>query len=265
MSLETILWLSASVAEAAVIALLLFRRVWRSFPLFFAYSAWTLLSSAADYLILLNYPVSSPVYRTNYLVSVIVDSVLLFCVLIELAWSILRPVRSSLPRGALAVIFLLIFALGAAIWPFAAYPGAEHLSRETAAVLRIQQTFSILRVVVFLALAGFSQLLSIGWRDRELQIANGLGFTSLVGLAVAFVHTHQSTWAQYNNLYQIGVAGYLCSLLYWIVSFSQKEAERRAFTPQMQNMLLAVAGAARTTRVALADSAKDETQRRGRP
>jgi hypothetical protein len=43
-------------------------------------------------------------------------------------------------------------------------------------------------------------------------------------------------------------------LLYWLVSFAQKEAERREFTPQMQNFLLAMGGAAHSTRVALTES-----------
>lgn len=265
MSLEDVLWLSASVAEAGVIALLLFRRVWRVFPLFFAYSAWTLSNSIAVYLILRRYPTTSPVYVAAYLIVIIVDSALLFCVFVELGWSILRPVRNSLPRRALPVVAILIFALGAAIWPFAGFSTAAHLSSELAGLARLQQTFSILSVVVFLALAGFSQLLSLGWRDREIQIANGLGFYSLIGLTVAVLRTHESTWAQYKHSNEIVTAGYLCSLLYWIVSFSQKEAERRAFTPQMRNMLLAVAGAARTTRVALTDSARDKAQRPKEP
>jgi hypothetical protein len=42
------------------------------------------------------------------------------------------------------------------------------------------------------------------------------------------------------------------------VSFAQKEAERREFTPQMRSFLLAAAGAARTTRVAMTDSRDDK-------
>jgi hypothetical protein len=260
-SLDTVIWLLASVAEAAVIALLLYRRVWRNFPIFFAYSIEILAWSATGYLILHSFPRTSSIYVTAYFVDTIVDSVLLFGILVELAWSILRPVRSSLPRGAIVAIALLIVALGAAIWPFAAFPGAAHMLPGVALVMRLQQTFSILRVLVFLALAGFSQLLSIGWRDRELQIATGLGFDSLIGLVVVMLHAHQSTWTQYANLNEVAVGGYLCSLLYWIVSFSQKEAERREFTPQMQSMLLAVAGSARSTRVAMAKSAAAETEK----
>jgi hypothetical protein len=49
--------------------------------------------------------------------------------------------------------------------------------------------------------------------------------------------------------------------LYWIVSFAQKEAERREFTPQMRNFLLAAAGGARATRIAMTESRKEKSER----
>jgi hypothetical protein len=54
-------------------------------------------------------------------------------------------------------------------------------------------------------------------------------------------------------------------MFYWILSFSQKEEERREFSPQMQSLLLAVAGNARTTRMVLSEpsigKARKETER----
>lgn len=268
MTLNAILWFLATVAEAAVVALLYYRRVWRSFPVFSLYSVWTLLASISVYAILhgssqASHAPAYSVYVTVYLVTVIVDSTMLFGVLVELAWSVLRPVRTSLPRGALLAVGVLIFAAGAAIWPFASLPGVGHMPREVGGLMRIQQTFSILRVVVFVALAGLSQLLSIGWRNRELQIVTGLGFNSLVGVAVAMLHTHQSTWAQYSHWNELVVASYLCSLLYWVVSFAQQEQERRAFSPQMEHLLLAMAGSAKASRIALADSGSARTGKFG--
>ncbi len=51
---------------------------------------------------------------------------------------------------------------------------------------------------------------------------------------------------QYHMLDQMVSASYVCSMDYWIVSFAQKVPERREFTPQMQNFLLALAGNARS-------------------
>ena len=261
MNLDTVLWISGTVAEAVVIALLLYRRVWRTLPVFLIYSVWTLMGSIGAYTVLRSY--SHSVYLSVYLVEMVIDSVLLFGVLVELGWSILRPLRSSLPRISLVFIALLILALGAAIWPFASVPGAANQSREVAELMRLQQTFSILRVVVFLALAGCSQLLSIGWRNRELQIATGLGFTSLVGLTVAMLHAHQTTRDQYSHLNQFVIASYLCSLLYWVFSFAQQEEQRREFSPQMQSLLLALAGSARNARMGTAAIASSKPRKQG--
>lgn len=252
MSLDTILWFVASLAQALVILLLVYRRVWRNFPIFFAYSVWTLAASIGVYTISRNF--SSSIYLTTYLAEIIIDSILLFSVLVELAWSLLRPIRASLSRGVLAAIAVLILAIGAAVWPFATVPNTAYLSRQWRILLHLQQTVSILEIVTFLAFVGCTQLLSIGWRDRELQIATGLGFTSIVELAVTVLHQQPAFRPEFNLLNQVAVGAYICSLFYWVVSFAQKEEQRREFTPQMQSMLLAVAGAARATRMGLTDS-----------
>jgi len=262
-SLDNTLWFAAMVAEAVVIGPLIYRRIWRTLPVFCVYCAWGLLSDTGGYAIARFFAGrASHNYLIIFLAQTMVDSALVFGVLVELAWSILRPLRSSLPRGALAVVAVLILAVGAAIWPFAGIHGLANFTPEWRNLVRMQQTASILRILFFLALAGCSQLLSIGWRDRELQVATGLGFYSMVSLAVEVLHTHQVMGQQYRYLNQLVAASYVCSLLYWVFSFAQQEAARRAFTPEMQNLLLAVAGTARTARIALTDSAAAKNRKR---
>jgi hypothetical protein len=242
--------------EAVIVGLLLYRRVWRTLPIFCVYVLWTLLSDAGNFIIQRHYKdPHSHAYLMAFIVSTVVDSTLQICVLIELAWSVLRPLRASLSRKTLVVVALLVLAAGAAIWPFSGMHELASLPRAWQNLAHVQQTTSILRILFFLGLAGGSQLLSIGWRDRELQVATGLGFYSLVGLAVALWRSHEGLQPQYALLNRLLFASYFCSLLYWAFSFAQKEAERREFTPQMQSFLLAVAGNARASRIALANSA----------
>jgi hypothetical protein len=250
-NLDDILWLVGIVAEVAVVGLLLYRRTWRTLPVFCGYCAWVLISDGGNFAIERYFPST---YTTAYLVETIVDSVLEFSVLIELAWSVLRPIRASLPRSALAVVGVLIVGVGAVIWPLGSIHGLAGLSMQLRTLVHMQQTVSILRILFFLLLAGCSQLLSIGWRDRELQVATGLGIYSIVSVAMEILHTHQVRTQQYHVLQLVVGVSYLGSLLYWVFAFATKEAERREFSPQMQHMLLAVAGAARTQRVALEDS-----------
>lgn len=259
MSIDMLVWFACLLAQTAVIALLFYRRVWRTLPIFCAYCLWDMVSNIGTYLIR---QYDAPRYFQAYFAQLIFDSAFMFSVLVELVWSVLRPLRTSLPRSALILVGVLILVAGAAIWPFASLQGLAHATaREGLLLVQLQQTTSILRVLFFLLLAGGSQLLSIGWRDRELQVATGLGIYSIVSLTVAVLETHQTTVSQYQNLVRFETASYFCCLAYWVFSFAQKEAARREFTPQMQNLLLAVAGAARSTRASLTEPHTDKASK----
>jgi hypothetical protein len=266
-SLDNALWFAYIVVEAVLIGLISYRRFWRNFPVFFTYCVWDLSSNFAVYIISRSYSTQSNVYANSYLIQAAIDSVLQFGVLVELTWAVLRPLRASLSRVALVPISVLILILGAFIWPFAALPGpgVTHAERVVHILMQLQQTVTILRVCFFLALAGCSQWLSVGWQDRELQVATGLGFYSIVSLGVAMLNTHQSSQVQYRHLNEVVIGSYILSLVYWLYNFAQQEVARREFTPQMQNFLLAVAGAAHSSRVALTESRSEKTRKPGKP
>src|SRR6185312_5999191 len=139
-------------------------------------------------------------------------------VLVELAWSLLRPFRSALPRGAIVVVALLVGGLFAAIWPFAHSAGYVLYGPQSKLLLHSQQTVAIMRILFFLVLAGCSHLLSINWRDREMQIATGLGFYSLVSVTVSILQAGQTVGQIYVFLNHLVLASYIGSLAYWIFS-----------------------------------------------
>jgi hypothetical protein len=229
--------------EMVLIGLLIWRRVWRTLPFFFIYCLWSMVSDATA----MGLAVFSPAkYGIGfYLIDTAADVALQFCVLVEVAWSVLRPLRSRLSANALWVVAAVILAAGAGIWPLADLPGLAMPSSSWRAVVQLEQTTSILRIVFFLLLAGCSQLLSLGWRDRELQVATGFGFYSLVSIAVASMNPHQASALQFTHLYRFVAFSFLCSLAYWTFSFARAEAKRREFSPRMQNILLELAAMAR--------------------
>ena len=248
MTLDNKLWLATVVTELAIVALLAYRRVWRTLPVFCIFCVWGLLSDAGNYIVQQYFAQS---YTTVYFIETIVDSALEFSVLVELAWSVLRPIRASLSRKTLLVVAVLIVAAGVALWPFSGIRDLGHYPPIWRDLVHLQQTTSFLRVLFFMLLAGCSQLLSIGWRDRELQVATGLGFYSIVSLGVTVLQSHQALGEQYRYLNQFVVVSYILSIVYWAFSFAAKEATRREFTPQMQSFLLAMAGTARTARISM--------------
>lgn len=254
MTLDTLLWLTGDAATVAVVVLLVRGRVFSSLPAFSFYIIWSLLSDVGQFTVAAH--VSPSNYYNIYVICLIIDSCFQFGVLVELSWSVLRPLRAALPGWTLPALATLIALAGAAVWPFVSSPGMTNFSPAGRIQFEVQETFSVLRILFFLLLAGASQLLSIGWKDRELQIATGFGFYSLVSLAVWMQHR---VGPQYHFLDQIVAVSYVCSLAYWVFAFSQKEAKRQNFTPQMQDLLLAMAGTARATRLAMANSASTKT------
>lgn len=246
-------------AEIVLVLLLAQTRVFRLLPAFFVYVCWSLLSDTCFFVIQIR-KVAAPfgLYESQ----MVIDAAMIFVVLVELAWSVLRPVRSSLPKRAWISIAILIAGVGLLLWPVAGFTLPRHLTQQGMYFFRLQQTFAILRVVVFLAMAGFSQMLSIGWHSRELQIATGLGIYSLVSLATTIMHTHQAVGVRYHWLDEIGACSYLGALLYWVLAFATKEQERQNFSPQMQNFLLQVGSAARIGRIALTGPSVPKSRRK---
>jgi hypothetical protein len=250
---------AAVVGELLVCGLLIRRKIWRTLPSFCVYALWTLASDVAGSVILWKFPAS---YKDYYYDQTIADSIFQFAVLGELGWSVLKPVRSSLPRASRAILYGLIAVAGFAIWPFAAIAAPQSLTGHTAILFHLQETFSILRVVCFLIMASFSQLLSIGWRDRELQVATGLGFFSVASLLVTVLHSHQVWSPQYHQLDQALSLSYVGTMTYWVISFATKEQERKEFSPQMQQLLVLMSGGARTGRIALGDLPPEPSRKR---
>jgi hypothetical protein len=265
LNLDTALQLLGLLGDVGVLILATRARLYRITPVFCGYMAWCLLNDLLFFLVVsrygnqVNFGQFKELYFRIYTVEMVPDSIFQFAVLVELGWAVLRPIRSSLPRRSMLILSLMFVAAAAVIWPISAslVPVAANLPKSWVLFMHMQQTVAILRVVIFMALAGFSQLLSIGWRNRELQIATGLGFYSMFSLAIWMIHSHQTISASrnYHILDQVGVAAYICSLLYWVYSFAQQEQERNEFTPEIRSFLLTVTGAARGTRVALAESA----------
>lgn len=248
MNLDTAFWIGGSAAQVAVVAMLLYRSAWRRFPVFGLYNLWSLAANGSAFAIQRHWPGT---YLTAYVFLTVLDSIFEFGVILELAWSVLRPVRLSIPQFRFSWVALSFVLVAAVVWPFASIQGFGDFPPQWHLLMHLQQTIYFLRMLVFLLLAGSSQLLSIGWRDRELQIATGLGFDAFVGLAVAILRIHHSDWSFYYHLNQVLVASSILSLLYWVICFAQKEPERREFTPHMRGLLLAIAGNARTTRLAM--------------
>jgi hypothetical protein len=244
---EYILSFLGVAADATLFVLLLKRRAWREYPFFFLYITESLITALGMNYVYLH--VSSTTYFYAYLWDMGVSSLLQFALLVELSWSVLKPIRGSLPRGTWLVISLMVAVSGALLWPLVGMAHMAHITPAWDFFFKLQQTISILRIGFFVILVSLSQLLAIGWRNRELQIATGLGFYSLIYLVINILHTYKATYPYYHKLDQALLICYFCTLMVWVLSFAIQEPDRRKFTPQMAGFLLYLSGSAKSNRL----------------
>ena len=116
-SLGSVLWYVTTALEIVVIVIAIRKRIPRLLPIFLAYLIWTVASDAVGYAVK-NNPV---LYEGFFRWEMPLDSLVQFGVLVELGWSVLRPMRSVLPRLTILFISLAILAAGAAVWPLTIY------------------------------------------------------------------------------------------------------------------------------------------------
>ena len=71
MSLDNTLWMAGILAEAFVVGLLIYRRVWRLLPLFCVYCIWDMLSNAEGFATAHMFDSTSSFYLTTYLIQTV--------------------------------------------------------------------------------------------------------------------------------------------------------------------------------------------------
>jgi uncharacterized membrane protein len=249
--------IAAGLLLQAWLCIVLFRRgLARIYPIFTLY----LLLNLAEDPIGWSLNQRSIAYQHYYFVVTILDYVLQLLILYEISKNVLRPSKQSipLPIAPLATVGVLLCAIVAASFSHPVQAaGAEYLVR-----ISLQVTFglAILKLLLFGVLAGFAQVLGIGWKNHVLQLATGLAFYAGVSLLIQISSSHVSTTdrsiyiAHLSRLMQIQSVAYNLTLIFWIWAFSRNEAQRKDFTPQMQEVLVTIAQSAKRTRLSVTRS-----------
>lgn len=243
--LYAVLGLFGLTAEIGLFIVLFARRQYKSFPVFTIYIGFNIL-----------YDLGVGVLATahsNHLGLVLalgllpLQYLLELGVLLEIAWNVLRPVHVSLPTGSVRV-FVGAVSLALICGTLLAWHLGNSGNKLQDLKGLLDLTIGLLRMVVFAAIAGFAQLLGIGWKDRVLQLATALTFYSAADLIISLVE-HYSGGS--SNLEAIRGLAYVMEVGFLLWAFTTKEVERREFSPQMEQFLVTLAGRAKHARTVL--------------
>ena len=214
-------WVLGVAAEILLLGILALRGITGKVPTFTAYVYWLALSDVGMFVVFKYLPGR---YLQVYQIEVLCDGVILFVVLFDLARSVLRPLPSIASRTILLVLLPIMADSGTVLWRIADFWSIS----EWHTAMRLELTLSLLRILFLVLLGGLIQFLNnrfipIGWGERELQIATGIGAYALFSLAGSILHTYH--WSE-RITFVIGEGvsiSFLFVLIYWIVVFLRPE------------------------------------------
>ena len=219
-SIDLTLWLFAVLLEGAVLGVIIWRRIYRSLPVFSCFLVWCLLSDAGmaamDRL--------PNVYLTATLVNITVDALFQIAILIELGRAVVRHNRVDPPSRVVLFLLTCLAALIAMMLNRWKIPTEWPLLNLIYMVLL--QFLATIRLVFLLTLVWWSSLLKLRWHQRDLRILTGLGLYILVTFVVVVLHAHNMDGMNYHWLDQLLVASYLWALCLWMLATTTKVAEQ---------------------------------------
>jgi hypothetical protein len=212
------LWIARINLQALLFAILIWRKSYRQFPLFFWFTGWRVIQSATLATMVFGHLVSGRIYYETFRVGAAVECVLSFAVVYELLKRIIRdyPVLSqlggSLYRWAAMVLILIGFVLA---W----YVPASAPGRLMATFSVLQRTARLLECGLLFFLFLFARSFGLSWKNRAFGIAFGFGVSAVVNLATAAIRVRiePTTWNRtLDILTLVDQLGDLAGVLIWL-------------------------------------------------
>jgi hypothetical protein len=183
-----VIWIAALVLKGFLVAVVSGKGMWKTFPLFSVYCAWSFLESIVLYSIR-RHP---DAYLHVYLVGESISILLGLAVVYEV-FNHLLSMHAGLRRLATlvfrTVVILLILLAGAVIYarlPF-------HLADVQVALLTTEEAARVLEVGLLLFLFVFSGAFGLHWRQHEFGVSVGLGILAAAKLAVVTMMQYASS------------------------------------------------------------------------
>lgn len=235
--LDEALWAASFVCNAALLAVLIYRRRWKSFPTFTTWICYEILLTIS--LFAIYRLANSHTYAIAYWLGDACDFLLQFAVVLEIARSVLRPTGTWL-RDARSQ-FLIGIAVGlalAAIVVFLVHPSAPNSVRVWA--IRGDLFTSLVICEIYLAMMISSNRLGLQWRNHVMGLGQALSFWAVVGFLVDALHSLLGWGFHYGVLENVRSSAWIFATIVWIFVFWRPEPERLPLSPEMQKYLVAL-------------------------
>lgn len=216
------LWLSHPAFELILAAVMLWRKLHRTFPVFFAYIVFQLVSFAA--LFPIHQSGNYDLYFYSFWIGAVISLAIGFKVIHEIFLDVFRPYHTLRDLGTVLFKWATLVMFFVALVVAAASPAGQ--SPVVQAVLTVQRCVRVIQCGLILFLLVFSKYLGVSWRQQSFGIALGFGGFASIELAANALNSG----GQINNstVGLLNTAGYLCTILVWLGYAILKAPSREA-------------------------------------
>jgi hypothetical protein len=218
------LWLSHPALELLLAAVMLWRKLHRTFPVFFAYILFQLVSFAA--LFPIHQSGNYDLYFYSFWFGAVVSLAIGFKVIHEIFLDVFRPYHTLRDLGTVLFKWATLVMFFVALVVAAASPAGQ--SPIVQAVTTVQRCVRVIQCGLILFLLVFSKYLGVSWRQQSFGIALGFGGFASIELAANALNSG----GQINNS-TVGfhdTTAYCCAILVWLGYAALKATSREAAT-----------------------------------
>jgi hypothetical protein len=214
-----------------------YRRRAERFPFFTALITLNVIRTIVLYLVL-RYSARDGYFYSYWSLSVL-DTILQFCVVYEVASRVFRPldVWARDVRGSFVWLFGLSLSVAFLLTWMASPPARTWMQSFTT---KGNLFTAALQSELFVAMMALSIHARLPWRTHVAKIAQGLGAYSLLGVLIETGHSYFGVGRQlpaFIFLSHVRMAAYLVCVNYWMVSLWRKERPVRTMTPEMREKM----------------------------
>jgi len=211
--IQLALWIVHPVLELFLVGVMLWRRLHRTFPIFFAY----IVFQVVNFLIL--FPIyqagDSVAYFYAYWISAAISLAIGFEVIHEVFLDVLRPYPNLKDLGTLLLKWAaLVMLLVAMVVTAASQPGSDTPIGQ--AVIIVQRFVRIIQCGLILFLLFFSRHLGVSKRQLSFGVALGFGSFATVELLILALVSGSQVQIHTQTLSLINTTAYSLSILTWI-------------------------------------------------
>jgi hypothetical protein len=202
------LWFAHPTLQAALAAVMLRRKLHRTFPIFFAYVVFQIVAFA------LTFPLRAErfyeVFFYSYWATTAVSVVLGFKVIHEVFMDVFRPYHTLRDLGSVLFKWAgLVMLMVAAVMAASVRGGGD--DPLVSGILTLQRSVRVVQCGLVLFLLVFSRYLGINWRQKSFGIALGFGTIATVELSIVVLGVDRQTLSSFVNMVAFNI-----TILTWL-------------------------------------------------